>query len=101
MVKKCQGERQASPDAQVEAAQETPPARLRAVSRPRSNGRPRRRGSNPAKTASVERQVRAAWTGPGMTVGQLASAAKISKNAASKYRRLLLSEAETPGDLAV
>ena len=70
------------------------PVRLRAVSGPRSNSRTRRRGSNPAKTATVERQVRAAWTGPGMTVGQLEKAAKISKNSASKWRKVLLAEAE-------
>jgi hypothetical protein len=51
-------------------------------------------------TATVERQVRAAWTGPGMTVGRLQKAAKISKNSASKWRKVLLAEASEPqGDM--
>jgi hypothetical protein len=69
------------------------PPRLRAVSSPRSNGRRRRGGSNASKTATVERRARAAWQ-PGMTVGQLEKAAHISRNAASKYRRILMAEAE-------
>jgi hypothetical protein len=71
---------QASPDAQVEASQETPPARLRAVSRPRQRKGVR---TPDTRTASVERAVRAVYT-PGMTVGQLQKAAKISKNSASE-----------------
>jgi len=80
---------------------ETPsePARLHAVTTPRqaaasgrANRRSRRGVRTPAKTATVERQAREAYE-PGMSVGELQKAAKISRNAAGKWRKVLLAEA--------
>jgi hypothetical protein len=75
------------------------PARLHAVTTPRqvaASGRANRRSKRgvrtPAKTATVERQARAAYE-PGMSVGELQKAAKISRNAAGKWRKVLLAEA--------
>jgi hypothetical protein len=74
------------------------PRRLRAVSRPRqaaasgrANTRSRRRVRTPARTATVEVAARAAWQ-PGMSVGALQKAANISRNAAGKWRKVLLAE---------
>lgn len=72
--------------------------RLRAVSGPRKRGGVR---TGRAQKASVEARVRRTYT-PGMTVSQLAAAAKIGRGAASKYRRLMISEAESDaGEVAV
>jgi hypothetical protein len=84
---------------QSEPAAAPEPARLRAVTTPRqaaargrANGRSKRGVRTPAKTATVERQARAAYE-PGMSVGELQKAAKISRNAAGKWRKVLLAEA--------
>lgn len=47
-------------------------------------------------TASVEKQARAAWR-PGMSVGELQRAAKISRNAAMGWRRTLNAEGAPAG----
>jgi hypothetical protein len=44
-----------------------------------------------ARTATVERQVRVVWQ-PSMSVGALQRAAKISRNSAAKWRKVLLAE---------
>ena len=61
--------------------------------RGRANGRGVR---TPARTATVEARVRAVWQ-PGMSVTQLERTAGISRNAAGKWRKVLLAEA-TLGD---
>jgi len=64
------------------------PTRLRAVSAPRR----RRRVRTPnTRTATVEADVRAVWQSS-MSVGQLEKAAKISRNSASKWRKILIAE---------
>ena len=74
---------------------ETPTRRARPAASARGN--PRSARGNPKKagvrtpTASVETQARAAWR-DGMSVGQLASAAHISRNAAMSWRRALMAE---------
>jgi hypothetical protein len=85
---------EASPAAPDDRAEASTPARLRAVSAPRSNGRTPRRVRTPAKTATVERQVRAVWQ-PSMSVGALQKAAQISRNSAAKWRKVLLAEQPT------
>jgi hypothetical protein len=77
---------------------ELPPTRLRAVTAPRKASARRKRDTRNARstagvrTASVEGRVRAAWSGPDMTVGQLQSAAGIGRSTASKWRKVLLAE---------
>jgi hypothetical protein len=90
---------QAMPAASANDSQSELPARLHAVTTPRqvaASGRANRRSRGgvrtPAKTATVERQARAAYE-PGMSVGELQKAAKISRNAAGKWRKVLLAEA--------
>ena len=82
---------EASPDASEERAEPPSPARLRAVSQPRRNHRRRSAVRKPAKTATVEPQARAVYT-PGMTVEQLQKAARISRNSASKWCKILIAE---------
>jgi hypothetical protein len=89
---------QAAP-ASSDALEVTEPTRLRAVTTPRqvtasgrANRRSRRGVRTPAKTATVERQAREAYA-PGMSVGEFQKAAKISRNAAGKWRKVLLAEA--------
>jgi hypothetical protein len=70
------------------------PAVLRLTSE-RPARRAAARGSNPqrVRTATVERQVRAAWH-PDMTVGQLQRAAGISRSTAGKWRKVLHAETD-------
>jgi hypothetical protein len=71
----------------------TEPARLHAVTNARSNGRKRRRvRTRNGRTDSVEARVREVYQ-PGMSVRELATLANVSASAASKYRKLLASEA--------
>jgi transposase-like protein len=54
-------------------------------------GGPRRHPQKSAQNCQRLRAVRAVYT-PGMTVGQLEKAAKISRNSASKWRKILIAE---------
>lgn len=65
-----------------------PPAQRRAAARGSNGKRPKGKARE-----SVEAQARAAWQ-PGMSVGDLERTAKISRNAASKWRKVLQAEAE-------
>jgi hypothetical protein len=78
------------------------PRRLRPVSRPQqaaasggTNPRANRRSRRGVRTRlnpdAAERAARAAWV-PGMSVGALQKAAGISRNSASKFRRILMAE---------
>jgi len=69
------------------------PTRLHAVSTPRKR-RSTARGSNTRnRSTGVERAVRAVWQ-PDMSVSALASAAGIGRSTASKWRKVLLAEAQ-------
>jgi hypothetical protein len=61
-------------------------------SRPHAHQRSRQGVRTPAATETVEAQARAAWQ-PGMSVSQLERAAGISRNAAGKWRKVLMAEA--------
>lgn len=76
----------------------TAPRRLRAVSHPHqavASGRANRRSRRGVRTRvsadAAEAAARAAWV-PGMSVTELQRAAEISRNAASKHRRILMAE---------
>jgi hypothetical protein len=64
-----------------------------AATNTRSNGRRRRRVRTPStRTASAEAKVRAVWR-PGMSVGDLQVAAGIGRSTASKWQKIMATEA--------
>jgi methionine-rich copper-binding protein CopC len=94
-----------SPESDTDGATDTPaPRRLRAVSQPRqaaarskgasgrSNRRSHRGVRTPISADAAEAAARTVWR-TGMSVSELQRAAGISRNAASKHRRILMAEA--------
>jgi hypothetical protein len=72
------------------------PKRRRVAASGRANGPRTKSVRTPRDSDAAERAARAAWR-PGMSVGELQAAARISRNAASKHRRILIAEAEAGG----
>jgi hypothetical protein len=92
---------QATPAVAGDAADAPEPRQLRAVSQPRemaatnarSNGRKRRRvRTRSTRTVSAEAKVREVWQ-PGMSVGELQAAAGIGRSTASKWSKIMATEA--------
>jgi hypothetical protein len=74
------------------------PTRRRPPAARRSNTRASRRVRTPTDPDAAEAAARAVWQ-PGMSVTELQRAADISRNAASKHRRILMAEAESGATL--
>jgi hypothetical protein len=90
----------AAPDAPRQRSGQRPAVLRLTPAQPERQAQPRKRAAARASaaskgvrtpTASVETQARAAWR-PGMSVTDLQTAAKISRNAAMSWRRALIAE---------